>query len=858
LGLSTPARGQLPEAEERLKILTDPESLKKKMEKEQTRPPREIFLSQVAPFDVLPFVKPHHWITLTLEMRSNYEDFSGSLQTLPVPLVGLPQEVVYRRDARLVRAQRARLSQQVMLPAIPRNKEVGVELVRPDAVRADLVWPASVRGMEPRQMLVVFLTKGTPDAYAGWGRFQATIPDATDRGDPQALERDRYYRLVLPLQPDRPPLSPHPLTWTTISHVVWDGMAPDTLNPSQQQALLDWLHWGGQLIVVGGAGPSFSLLNDSFLAPYLPGEAVGNHALLGKAELQPLSEAFPPPIPPMSEGSGPTSVAFAVEFNRNGGSRYLRPVSINPAPARPVYLAGLKPKAGASAIPLGDSGERLIGAEWRVGRGRVTMLALNPTDPALASWPGLDTFVRRVVLRRREEPRFATPVRREGGQVHRFGDLSAPDLSWVRYLTRDLGGVVGTSDPPEKTPKGPGFGASRANASADDPPVDSEEFDKGPPPSSVAEWRDDSALSTLSARRLEEASGIKVPSASFVLRVVLAYILALVPLNWLVCRYLVGRRELAWVVVPVLSVGFAVVVERAAAYDLGFDNACDEIDVVEAYGDYPRALVTRYTSLYSTGRTRFTVSYPDNPTALALPLRSGQSIRGEDVSTTVWQSYPVPALAGLLVQPRSLAMVRAEEMLALDGNISLQTEGGSRRVINGSSLPLNDAVLVDLAGPSERKETYLGTIAPGASVAVKPAAGGAAAGGPAAVFRPSALLKMLREHFEDRPENRGEIRLVAWTPEPLPGQKIEPAPDRHRGLTAVVIHLRNGPPPDPSGPYTNALANPREPRPEADHPVPADRDPLTEPAFEGEGSAPGRGGMSAAPRARLQRPNRRR
>ena len=99
---------------------------------------------------------------------------------------------------------------------------------------------------------------------------------------PQSAERDggdieklRYYRLVLPMEPDKPALSSHPLTWTTISHAIWDGYAPDDLSVSQQQAMLDWLHWGGQLIVSGGAGQSFSVLRESFLGPYLPGDATG-------------------------------------------------------------------------------------------------------------------------------------------------------------------------------------------------------------------------------------------------------------------------------------------------------------------------------------------------------------------------------------------------------------------------------------------------------------------------------------------------------------------------------------------------------------------------------------------------------
>ena len=46
--------------------------------------------------------------------------------------------------------------------------------------------------------------------------------------------------------------------------------------------------------------------------------------------------------------------------------------------------------------------------------------------------------------------------------------------------------------------------------------------------------------------------------------------------------------------------------------------------------------------------------------------------------------------------------------------------------------------------------------------------------------------------------------MSAWSSGPLGGQTVEPAVDRHRGFTAVVVHLRNGPPPDPDGPAYDA------------------------------------------------------
>jgi hypothetical protein len=822
-GLAANVSAQVSPDEERLMILRDPEAIKKKLDKEKTKPPLEIFRTQVAPFDVLPFVKPRHWSSFTLETIANYEDYAGTARTAPVRMVSgneieLPQEIIYQREARLSKGQRARLSFPLMLPAFPTSKVLEIELIQPDAIRPDELWPASLRPLGSHQMLILFLTKEPSGAYPPWDRYQAMFPTAVDRQDANALDRARYFRSVHPLEPEKPPLSGHPLTWTTISHVVWDGMPPDNLNPQQQQAMLDWLHWGGQLILVGGAGPSFALLKDSFLSPYLPGEPSGENASLKREDLNPLAVAYPPPYRPTpdeaDEEDRPADVPPAARSRTN--DRYLRPSAIRPKENRPVFLLGLRPSPGSQSIPFGEGSTKVLGVEKRVGRGRVLMLALNPTDPALASWPGLDTLIRRVILRRPEENR---PIRgaAPGGErlsLSHYGALTGPELSWVRYVSRDMGAPIN----PLRASNDPvvNLALQRGRPVPDVDGPDQAEREYLPSDAAVAEWVDSSALPRYCRDVLEEASGIKIPGASFVLKVVLAYILLLVPLNWLLCRYAFNRRELAWVLAPLLSIAFAVGVERAAAYDMGYNTACDEIDILELHGDYPRAHLSRFASLYSNGRTRFTIAFPNDPTALALPLDIGRALRGEDVQSAVFQSYPVPALRGFLVQPRSLGMFRSEQMASMDGVISLETEGDVRRVVNQGSLELRDARLIDLDGSKEPAQIYLGTIEPGATVEVKPVSQKPAEAREAKALQHERLLERFATYYENRPENQGEIRLVAWVAKPMVGPTIEPPVDRHRGFTAVVVHLRNGPPPNPDGPTYNALAtNAVSPSPES-------------------------------------------
>ena len=71
----------------------------------------------------------------------------------------------------------------------------------------------------------------------------------------------------------RLPLPSQALLWTSIACVLWDNVDAAALDSQQQQALLDWLHWGGQLIL---SGPdTLDALGHSFLAPYLPATAGG-------------------------------------------------------------------------------------------------------------------------------------------------------------------------------------------------------------------------------------------------------------------------------------------------------------------------------------------------------------------------------------------------------------------------------------------------------------------------------------------------------------------------------------------------------------------------------------------------------
>ena len=191
------------------KVLTDPAEMEKAL-REKNRPPLEFFKSIIMPNDVLPYVKANHWSTLGLELRSNQVSYAGSLETQPIPLRDMPHAVVYRRDAGLVKGQRSRLLLQIMTPTIP--KELLLRLLRPESLRDDDTFMAALRVLEPHQMLIPVLTRGPNDAYGRWNQLRTLFPLSGQRTDAQILDRQRYYRMVLPGEPTKPnsPATPSP------------------------------------------------------------------------------------------------------------------------------------------------------------------------------------------------------------------------------------------------------------------------------------------------------------------------------------------------------------------------------------------------------------------------------------------------------------------------------------------------------------------------------------------------------------------------------------------------------------------------------------------------------------------------
>jgi hypothetical protein len=730
-----------------------------------------------------------HWGSATVDARANREDFNGELQIEAVDIQGEPltlSRTTYTlstlRPVQLAKKQKKNLEITYFPPTgLPsfRLKSTLTFPFRGRPAGASTIDPINLMPAHQYHLLVL---SGTPDAYAYLKAIPAVRAPSSHFTEAGVAP---HYRVHAPQVRAYVPLASSSLKWTTVAYIVWDDFQPNKLQPSQQEALIDWLHWGGQLVISGPT--SLDSLKTSFLDEYLPADASGAREL-DQTALNVLN----------------------TEFRHAGPELVVR---------RPWSGVQLAPRPGGQFI----EGSNDLVVEGRVGAGRIVVTAFSLTQRDLRTWPGLDELTNAWLLKR-DARVFTPPVGVEGATVA-WKDTGSPfdpeKGSRVRFFTRDWLTVdartkfVASQSVAEKgtdtvvTPYGQ-FNATPYGADIAPP--------TGP---GVAGWNDFSDAAMLARKSLRDAAGIKVPKRDFVIWVLGTYVLVLAPLNWLLFR-VIRRVEWAWMAVPVLAVGFSIGVIRLAQLDIGFARSTTELAVVEIQGAHPRAHMTRYTAMYSSLASTYDLEFSD-PGALALPLAAekelltGQAIR----PVTYWRDSTV-RFTDFNVSSNSTGMVHSEHHVDLGGGLRWETQAdGTWKLVNGTQYELKDAGIV---GP--RGVAWIGDLAPGAQAT------------PDFVDRKQLAELSEEEEFaegeaaeaDDRDEQKnlyfseresspqtsrdivagklslhqlvelaeataapGETRLVAWTEEELPGLKIDPPAAQNRRLTLVVAHLDYGP-----------------------------------------------------------------
>ncbi len=748
--------------------LTEEQKKKEEAAKKKAKKPEFVFRD----LETLPsegtasqnFVKPGHAVTAWVSALANYEDLRAELETYvsdvsnrPIPVGDTRYHIVMSRPAVLPKGQEKFLESTFFIPVETAKDSSNVFLQHKlKAVRGGRMLHENAqiaRQMPFYQHTFVVLSKN-PNAFGYLKQIESISPSHDELLDEES--RQIFYRVVLPSIEQRVPLPSHPFSWTTIAYLLWDGLPPGDMTPDQQAAMVDWLHWGGQLIVSGPG--SLEPLAGSFLEPYLP--ATGESAVaLGPSDFAALNQAW--------------------SLTPKGTSTRL---TLNVQETSPLVGVRLVPRPGGELME--ETGGLV--AERRVGRGRVVVTAFSLASPDVVNWGSFDSFFNACILRR--PSRIFTASRLGALQSDWFG-LGTPRvdpriLTATRYFTRDVGlnRDVGLAETSVREPDWHLDGAEPNTVSG------------------LGGWNDKSGASSTAHGTLQAAAGISIPKASFVLGVLVVYLFVLVPVNWGVFR-LLGRVEWAWIAAPVIAIVGAIAVIRLAQLDIGFVRSRTEIGVLEVHGGYPRAHLTRYIALYSSLSSNYELCFEDT-SALARPFPPTESPD---------RSWPVTfrrdrdvRLSGFQVRSNSTGFVHGEQMIDLGGAIELVGERPLQwQIQNGSELNLR-SVGVMYRGPGGAVFTSWLDRLPSKTTA-------------GLTFQPSVDNRPWLPQWDQRAENAadtsdpaadlkdltelaalgtllrtGEVRMVGWSDGLVPGLTISPSASQTKARSVVLAHLRQG------------------------------------------------------------------
>lgn len=835
--------GEDPIARKRREI--EEERKKKQKEKEKPKPDFEMGQLRIQPSDGgadKSLVKPGHWVAATTLMKANNFDFPADLESATVNSSQRPYDVEHTRfhllmsrPAALPKGQTMQFETIYFVPhGVPREQRLVLLETKLRGSRGGREQAAASQGViqMPLFQYLILVLSATPDSYQVLDVLDSIRPVTDDIDD--ADNNIQFYRVVRPKLEGRMPLPTNALTWTSIAYLFWDDVDPNQLSSEQQHALLDWLHFGGQLIVNGPS--SLDKLKGSFLSDYLPADKVKSISL-EQAAFEELNARWSLP-----------------EVKKNGQRRMLTVV-----PEKPPLGVELKLHPQGSFV--NDTGALL--AERRVGRGRIAVSAFPITNREVVNWPGFDGFFNACLLRRPPRQYVRTEFTKPKALWHEYEGLmkDARLVTTLRYFSRDIGhaagkaaaegrdtmapeneaaeipislpgdDVVGTprnavvaaqtgapGSPPFAGRPGsipvPGAMKDAIAASNLDPDTDDPHFGgfRSWAQSGVAGWNDFSGAAMAARLALTDASGIKIPKSGFVLRVLLVYLVVLVPLNWGFFR-LLGRVEWAWIAAPIIALVGAGAVIRMAQLDIGFARSRSEIAILEAHGGYSRGHLTRYTALYTSLTSGYDLTF-DDPSSLAQPFalvtRDGayERPRTEPSIPVYFRRDKQVSLKGFQVNSNSSDKVHCEQMFDLGGGLHLTGDETKGFVVeNKTDLALQDVGVLRRDSQGRVLGAWVGALAAKTSAPLgfqpladqkkpwlpewdaSPATSRSRAGKNAGV----SLWRIIDLACDRLRLNKGEVRLVGWTDREVPGVSIRPGAAQTTLRTLVLAHLQHGP-----------------------------------------------------------------
>jgi hypothetical protein len=713
-------------------------------------------------------VKPGHHVVTRHELLSNAEDVVAILEnacvdrnSVPMALPNLSMALGVEQQVSLPHGQTRLFDVPIFMPIAQDGRkffQVLSRLKERMTGRTLTMDGHAVSSLRADQYHILILTK-SPEKFS----FLRMLPCVTP---PRPLDRSTELPWDFVVQrPDlneRVTLPNNALMLTSTAYVIWDGLEPNSLNSLQATAILDWLHWGGQIIVNGVR--SLDGLRGSFLDPYLPAVDYQPRELS-----PPLLDRINRQWSKLSDNARLNTEKYALRFGFQSESQILE----------------LSLRDGSEIVPGTDG----LLAERRVGRGRVVVSGFDLGGAPFVRWPGYDGFVNACIFRRPARG-FAAGVENEIAVYYR-GTTSAYGGAHIntqlRIFSRDATDgrtldVDARADPEKVSSSAEGFSVD--------------------PLGGIAAWSDFSLPPQLVRESLHGASGITIPKAGSIASMITVYLVCLVPLNWLVFRSL-GRVEWAWFAAPIIAILGAVSVARLAQLDVGFVRSQTDLAILELQPAYSRAHASRFTSLYSSLTTNYRCKWTKND-LVVVPMADDikRSLRRMEEIQLVRQRLDSPMEAtGFRVLSNSSGLLRAEEYVDLGGDLTLLSLSDTHiQIRNRTKLQLQGVCVMFRDTTGFRMGYTAQAVEPNEDVSIPLMIKSARWKQelPYAVVRRQHSqevngnidLTALRDLAVDpRRADIGECRLAAWSDALVSTLEISPVASQRKAATLIIANL---------------------------------------------------------------------
>jgi hypothetical protein len=731
-------------------------------------------------------VKPGHWYQVRNKLKANFGDEALTASITVTDKGGLPlslgwgsESVDFMRNFSLAVGQEKAIDAVLLHPFPPKNalnqdnQESKTAAIRTRFALRGIGTPIleesfPTRLLDGYQYDLVVVSRDL-SRHTFWRGLDCIV---WRRADDLQENRIVPHRIVDIKEEELSSHFPNRLaTMTSISHIVINDASLSVLSQEQQAALADWLHFGGSIIINGP-------------------EAVGSIENSQLKEWAPLINT--------SEGEwseeSQADLDASWTIHRVGKER-VRFQSDRKIPILKGTLA-----ENATWVPMLEG----LVAERLIGQGRVVMTTFPLTDAAFLRWPSYSSLIHNAILRK---PHRTTSLGDEANTQFADSFLGTERNPFhstrLRLWARDLDGSMSrTARNPTKDPN----------------PTAESRFPDGKT-TSLGAWNSDSNILKQATDCLRESSGISVPQIGTIMKLLLGYLIVLVPINWLIFK-LIGRVELAWVAAPLIAMIGAAFVARSVQLDVGFSRSQTSLGFMECHNNYDRGLMSNYYALYTSLSTNYQAVYKEGDGLVAptqrQSMRSGLS---ENQPLEYWNADDRGSgLQRFPVLSNSTGMLQSEEVIHLSGPVrwKLTSDHSEVRVTNDGSVSLQDVGLFGVDEQGSLVATWIGSLEPGQSAnkAIRPVEGNdrwfSEWDSKPLLKKPTDLRgrdgflwtdepiddvylgTMLLEIAEGYPLQRGEFIALGWMEANPSRLEISPSTLQQKHKTVVLMHVQAG------------------------------------------------------------------